>query len=170
MILPCKLARGSLEHRLFKPYYIIHRDERLMRYNERIMKFLVVGCSAALVNFLLITIFIELLAFKSYFLKNLANILAIEMSAVYNFSISRVWTWKDAPKKQGKSLLGQFISFNLALLAGIVLRVILFAVFEKWGLFYLLNVAIGIGIAACIDFILYDKFVFKRGGPRQRIS
>jgi dolichol-phosphate mannosyltransferase len=133
-----------------------------MRYNERIMRFLIVGCSAAVVNFLLITIFIELLGFKSYFFKNLANLLAIEMSAIYNFSISRVWTWQDAPRKQGKSLAGQFIYFNLVLSAGIVVRVILFAVFEKWGLFYLLNVTIGIGIAACIDFILYDKFVFKR--------
>jgi putative flippase GtrA len=77
-----------------------------MRYKERIMRFLIVGCSAALVNFLLITIFIELLAFKSYFLRNLANILAIELSAIYNFSISRVWTWKEAPRKQGKSLIG----------------------------------------------------------------
>ena len=134
----------------------------VMTYNERIMKFLIVGCSAALVNFLLITIFIEFLGFKSYFLKNMANILAIEMSAVYNFSISRLWTWKDAPRKQGKSLVAQFISFNLALLVGIVLRIILFAVLEKWGVFYLLNVAVGIGIAACIDFILYDRFVFKR--------
>ncbi len=133
-----------------------------MRYNERIRRFLIVGISAAIVNFLLISFFIELLGFKGYFLKNLANILAIEMSAVYNFSISRVWTWKDAPKKQGKSLLGQFISFNLALLAGIVLRIILFAVFEKWGIFYLLNVTIGIGMAAVIDFILYDKLVFRR--------
>jgi putative flippase GtrA len=132
------------------------------------MKFLVVGCSAAVVNFLLITIFIELLGFKSYFLKNLANILAIEMSAVYNFSISRLWTWKDAPRKQGKSLVAQFISFNLVLLAGIVARVILFGMLEKWGLFYLLNVAIGIGIAACINFILYDKFVFKRRRTQQR--
>ena len=140
-----------------------------MRYNERIMKFLIVGCSAAIVNFLLITIFIELLGFKTYFLKNLANILAIEMSAIYNFSISRVWTWKDAPRRQGRSLAGQFIYFNLALLAGIVIRVILFAVFEKWGLFYLLNVAIGIGMAACIDFIFYDKFVFKRERNQQRV-
>jgi putative flippase GtrA len=139
-----------------------------MRHNERIMKFLTVGCSAAIVNFLLITIFIELLGFNGYFLKNLANILAIEMSAVYNFSISRLWTWKDAPRKQGKSLLAQFISFNLALLAGIILRVILFAVFEKWGVFYLLNVAIGIGTAASINFILYDKLVFRRGRYQKR--
>ncbi len=134
----------------------------LMTYNERIIKFLIVGCSAAAVNFLLITILIELLGFKGYFLKNLANILAIEMSAIYNFSISRLWTWKDAPRKQGKSMIGQFISFNLALLAGIVLRIILFAVLEKWRVFYLLNVGLGIGIAACTDFVLYDRFVFKR--------
>jgi len=140
-----------------------------MRYNERIMRFLVVGCSAALVNFLLITLFIELLGFKTYFLKNLANILAIEMSAIYNFSISRVWTWKDAPRKQGKSLVGQFVYFNLALLTGIVLRVILFAIFERWGVFYLLNVAIGIGIAASIDFILYNKFVFRRGRYQKKL-
>ncbi len=133
-----------------------------MTYNERIMKFLIVGRSAAAVNLLLITIFIELLEFKGYFFKNLANVLAIEMSAVYNFSISRLWTWKDAPRKQGKGMIGQFISFNLALLAGIVIRIILFAVLEKWGVFYLLNVGFGIGIAACIDFILYDRFVFKR--------
>jgi putative flippase GtrA len=133
------------------------------------MRFLVVGCSAALVNFLLITLFIELLGFKTYFLKNLANILAIEMSAIYNFSISRVWTWKDAPRKQGKSLVGQFVYFNLALLTGIVLRVILFAIFERWGVFYLLNVAIGIGIAASIDFILYNKFVFRRGRYQKKL-
>jgi len=133
-----------------------------MHYNERIRRFLIVGFSAAIVNFLLISFFIEIVGFKSFFLKNLANILAIEISAVYNFSISRLWTWKDAPRKQGKGLVTQFISFNLALLAGIVIRVISFAVFEKWGIFYLLNVAIGIGMAAGIDFILYDKLVFRR--------
>jgi len=141
-----------------------------MRYNERISKFLIVGMSAAIVNFLLISFFIEIVGFKSYFLKNIANILAIEMSAIYNFSVSRLWTWKDAPRKQGKSLVAQFISFNLALLAGIVIRVISFAVFEKWGIFYLLNVAIGIGMAAIIDFILYDKLVFRREGHPQELD
>jgi len=141
-----------------------------MRYNERISKFLIVGTSAAIVNFLFISFFIEIMGFKSYFLKNLANILAIEISAVYNFSVSRFWTWKDAPRKYGKSLVGQFISFNLALLAGIVIRVILFAVFEKWGIFYLLNVSIGIGIAAGIDFILYDKLVFRRAGHPEELG
>jgi dolichol-phosphate mannosyltransferase len=141
-----------------------------MRYNERISKFLIAGMSAAIVNFLLISFFIEILGFKSYFLKNVANILAIEMSAVYNFLVSRFWTWRDAPRKRGKSLFAQFISYNLALLAGIAIRVISFAVFEKWGVFYLLNVAIGIGMAAIIDFILYDKLVFRRAPLKKGVS
>lgn len=136
---------------------------------ERIKRFLIVGFSAAAVNFLFISIMIELLGFRSFFLKNLANIFAIEISAVYNFLISRVWTWKDSPRKQGKSLFAQFMSFNLALLTGIFVRAILFPILEEWGIFYLLNVAIGIGIAACIDFILYDKFVFKRERNQQKI-
>jgi len=141
-----------------------------MRYHERIKRFLIVGLSAAIVNFLIISLFIELLGFKSYFLKNLANLLAIEISAVYNFCISRLWTWRDAPRKHGPNLVPQFLSFNLALLAGIVIRVILFAVLEKCGVFYLLNVALGITVAAGIDFVLYDKLVFRRERHQEELG
>ena len=141
-----------------------------MRYHERIKRFLIVGLSAAIVNFLIISLFIELLGFNSYFLKNLANLLAIEMSAVYNFCISRLWTWRDAPRKHGPNLVPQFLSFNLALLAGIVIRVILFAVLEKCGVFYLLNVALGIAVAAGIDFVLYDKLVFRRERHQEELG
>jgi len=140
-----------------------------MAYHERIKRFLITGGSVALVNFLVITILIELLGFNSYFLKNLANILAIEISAFYNFLISRQWTWIDAPKKQGKGLFAQFISFNLAALTGIGFRIVLFPILDNLGVFYLLNVALGIGIAACIGFFLYDKLVFRREGHRKEL-
>ena len=140
-----------------------------MRYNERIMRFLIVGCSAAAVNFLLITILIELLGFKTYLLKNIANILAIEMSTLYNFSVSRLLTWRDAPRKLGKSLIAQFISYKLAALTGIAFRAILFPILEKCGVFYLFNVAIGIAMAATLDFILFDKLVFRRRGCQEEV-
>jgi putative flippase GtrA len=139
---------------------------KLWRDHRRLVKFFVAGGSAALVNLLLITVFIELLGFRSYFLKNLANILAIEMSVVYIFTLSRFWTWRDAPKKQGKSLVGQFLSFNLAYLAGTAIKVILFALFENWGMFYIFNVAIGMVAAAAFDYILCDRLVFKRNQNR----
>jgi putative flippase GtrA len=138
-----------------------------MTYNVRIRKFLIVGISAAAMNFMVISIFIEILGFRTYFLKNLANILAIEICALYNFLVSRVWTWKDSPKRQGKSLVAQFLSFNMALLTGIALRIVLFPILERWGVFYLLNVTLGIGMAASIDFVLYDQFVFRRSENRR---
>ena len=133
-----------------------------MAYKERIKKFLIVGCSAVVVNFLVIAVLIEIFGFKSYFLKNLANILAIELSTLFHFSISRLWTWKDAPRKQGRGLVGQFVSFNLAALTAIGFRAILFPILEKWGVFYLVNVAIGIGVASSFNFILFDKLIFRR--------
>ena len=133
-----------------------------MKLTERAKRFLIAGSSAAVVNFLLMIFFVEVLHFNTYFLKNIANILSIEMSIFYNFFLSRLWTWMDAPKKQGSRLLLQFISFNIAALTGITIRVIVFPLLEKFGLFYLFNVAFGIGLVAIVDFILYDKLVFMR--------
>ncbi len=139
-----------------------------MRFTDRVKRFLIIGSSAALVNLLLMILFVEVFWFKTYFLKNVANVSSIEISIFYNFVLSRLWTWVDAPKKQGKSLIAQFISFNLAALTGIGIRVVVFAILEKWGVFYLFNVAFGIGLAATVDFILYDKLIFRRTGDEEQ--
>lgn len=90
----------------------------------RIKKFLIVGSTAAVVNHLLMVLFVEVFGFKTHLLKNIANALAIELSIAYNFVFQRLWTWNDVPKKQGGRLIIQFISFNLAALTGMVIRVL----------------------------------------------
>jgi putative flippase GtrA len=133
-----------------------------MKLNERLKRFLVVGSSAAIVNFALMIFFVEALSFNTYVLKNIANAISIEVSVFFNFLLSRIWTWGDAPKRQGKGLVSQFIFFNLAALTGIIIRIIIFAALDNLGVFYLINVFCGIGIAAIVDFILYDKLIFRR--------
>ena len=133
-----------------------------MQLNERLKRFLIVGSSAAIVNFALMIFFVEALSFNTYVLKNIANAISIEVSVFYNFLLSRIWTWGDALKRQGKGLVTQFISFNLAALTGILVRIIIFAALDNLGVFYLINVFLGIGIAAIVDFILYDKLIFRR--------
>lgn len=59
-------------------------------------------------------------------------------------------------------LLMQFISFNFAALAGIAIRAIAFAILKLLGVFYILNVTVGIGLAATVDFILHEKLVSRR--------
>ena len=133
-----------------------------MKYNRRIKKFIVVGLSSALVNLFLTSFFIEVLGFKSYYLKNLANILSIEITIIYHFFLTRAWAWGDIPKKRGKSLLGQLIYFHFTILIGILLRIVLFAALEKEGVSYILNVVIGIVLFAMINFVLYDRVVFRK--------
>ena len=133
-----------------------------MQLNERLKRFIIVGSSAAIVNFAFMIFFVEALFFNTYLLKNIANLISIEVSVFFNYLLSRIWTWDDAPKRQGKGLISQFIYFNLVALTGIFVRLIIFAILDKLGVFYLVNVFCGIGIASILNFILYDKLIFER--------
>jgi dolichol-phosphate mannosyltransferase len=133
-----------------------------MRFHQRVKKFLIAGLSAAFVNLSLMILLVEYLGFKTYLLKNLANIMAIEVSIIYNFMVSRAWTWRDVPPKKGKDLMAQCVSFHAANLVGMAARVIIFATLERLGVFYVLNVILGIGVAAAMSFVLYDRIVFKK--------
>lgn len=133
-----------------------------IKITNKLKKFIVVGLSAALVNIFLMMFFVELCHFNTSFLKNIANVLAIFLSVIYNFIFSRVWTWNDIPRKNGMALVAQFISFNVVNLIAMVLRIVLFAVIEKFGFNYLLNVIVGIVVAAAMSFFLYDRIVFNK--------
>ena len=129
---------------------------------KRVQKFFVVGVSAAVVNLGSMALFVELLDFEGYFSRNLANVISMELSIAYAFMCNRLWTWYDAPRKKRAQLLGQFFLFHLAALTGALVRIGLFALLDFCGLYYLFNVTLGIGVAAVIDFVLYDRIVFKR--------
>jgi dolichol-phosphate mannosyltransferase len=133
-----------------------------MQYPERLKRFLLVGSSAFVVNAALMIFFVEALGFVSPLMKNIANLAAMEISIFYNFLASRMWTWKDAPRKQQGRLAVQFIAFNFAALAGVMIRIASFAAMENWQMHYMLNMTIGVGMAAVFDFVLYDRLIFKR--------
>jgi dolichol-phosphate mannosyltransferase len=133
-----------------------------MQYPERLKRFLLVGSSAFVVNAALMIFFVEALGFVSPLMKNIANLTAMEISIFYNFLISRMWTWKDAPRKQQGRLAVQFIAFNFAAMAGVMIRIASFAAMEIWQMHYMLNMTIGVGMAAVFDFVLYDRLIFKR--------
>ncbi len=129
---------------------------------ERLKRFLLVGASAFIVNAALLIFFVETLGFASSLLKNVANFLAMELSIFYNFLVSRMWTWGDAPRHRQGRLAAQFAAFNGAALAGVAIRIASFAALESWQIYYLLNMIIGVALAAALDFVLYDRLIFKR--------
>jgi len=131
---------------------------------HRIPKFVLVGITGAVVNLGAMWLLVEVFGLSDYFFKNLANIVSMETSIFYAFVFNRLWTWGDIPRKRGKKLILQFVLFNFSVLASVVVRILLFALIELIGLHYLINVTIGIGAGAIINFVFYDKIVFKGGG------
>ena len=77
--------------------------------------------------------------------------------------MSRTITWADRPKEYGKKLFIQMLKFHLAIGVTILFRLALFPILQLLGVFYILNAAIGIALAAAINFVIYDTIVFKKG-------
>jgi putative flippase GtrA len=132
-----------------------------MMPSVKIRKFIISGASAAMVNILAMVLLVEVFNFKTYLLKNIANVLAIAVSVIYNFLICRWWTWAAVVRKKGRALMMQFLSFSMVNFFTMVLRAVLFAFLEKFQIFYVVNVTIGIAVAAILSFILYEHFVFR---------
>ena len=126
-------------------------------------KFLVVSGSAVLLNLLLLFLMVTYLGFGTPLKENLANALSMELSIIYNFVTSRAITWSDRRKEKGGTLFIQIVKFHLAIGVTILLRLALFAVLQRFGVFYLYNALIGIGLAAVFNFVVYDTLIFKKG-------
>lgn len=100
---------------------------------------------------------------NSIFLKNIANFIALILSILFAFFLHRAWTWKDCAFEKGYRLFRQLILFYSSNTLAILIRTVCFAFFDYFfKLNYVLNVAIGIGIASLINYIVYDKAIFKR--------
>lgn len=125
-------------------------------------KFLLVSGSAVVLNLLLLFLMVRYLGFNTPLGENIANAISMEPSIVYNFFMSRALTWSDRYKERGRRLFLQIIQFHIAIGLTVLLRLLLFALLQWLGIFYILNAAIGIAIAAAFNFVVYDTMVFKR--------
>lgn len=130
---------------------------------DTLVKFVFVSGSAVLVNLISLHVLIQDLGFNSSLGENIANILSLEISIIYNFVLSRAITWNDRPKVHGLQLFVQLVKFQGAIGITTVMRIGLFALLQFAGIGYILNASIGIAIAAFFNFIAYDRIVFKEG-------
>ena len=147
-----------------------------LQNNKKYIKFAIVGATSFVVNLAAIWVFIHILdripavdrlaeilpiEQKDKLGADIANILAIEISIIFNFFYSRRWTWNHIEKKHGKLLVYQCLKFHLAILPGFVIRAILFPVLSHvFKMHYSTNTMIGVAIAMILNFLLYDKIVF----------
>jgi dolichol-phosphate mannosyltransferase len=126
-------------------------------------KFLIVSGSAVGLNLLLLFLMVRYWGFDTPLLENVANAVSMELSIIYNFFMSRAITWADRHKEYGRRLCIQMLKFHLPIGITVLFRLGLFPLLQLLGVFYILNAAIGIAIAAVFNFVIYDTLIFKKG-------
>ena len=128
---------------------------------RRILPFIVIGGTAFFINWGLFKLF-RMAGMTSRVQVNLALAVSMEISILYNFALQYRWTWKDTDRLRGWSFLARVAAFHGAVGVGALLRLILFPIGQLIDLQDDLNFVIGVAAATLIDFVLYDKVVFKK--------
>ncbi len=130
------------------------RDSRL--------RYLIAGSTVLLVNVAAFQAFLWALPDVAWG-RNLANVLATEVSYLYGYFVHALFTWNTKrPSIEG------LVKFHIVSGAGFVLRSVTFALLDWWAAFPpMANLVLSIGVQVCSNFWGYERWVFaSRGGPK----
>ena len=126
--------------------------------NSAKIRFLIGGITAVAINLVVMVILVEILGFKTPFLKNFANIISMEIGTICSFCIYRFWVWEPINQIQGKQIFNQLFIYHLTLGTGIGIRsLIIFPILNWLKVNYVLNVAIGILIFTILNYFINQK-------------
>ncbi|MDZ8027613.1 MAG: glycosyltransferase [Nostoc sp. DedQUE11] len=138
-------------------------------FKSKILKFLLGGGLAAALNLILIYLIIEKLGFNTAFLRNIANVVSIEVSLIFSFFIYRSWVWTGGVWNLREVFLRQLPLYHVSAGAAVIVRVFLiFPILDWLKVNYGINTIIGALVSASINYLISDRFVFKT--PTQKIS
>jgi len=90
-----------------------------------------------------------------------AFLLSTEISILFNFLLQYLWTWKDSTRLRSWSFLRKAGAFHGAVGVGALFRIAFFPMGQFVGLHDDLNFIVGVAIASLLNFVLYDKVVFR---------
>ncbi|MFM8306489.1 MAG: glycosyltransferase, partial [Microcystis aeruginosa] len=131
-------------------------------YNNKIFRFLIAGGVALLINLFLIYWLIDDLGFNTPFLKNVANVISIEISLIASFFIYRIWVWTGGDWTIRDVILIQLPLYHLSAGLAVLLRVFLVFPFLNWlGVSPGVNTMIGVLLGASINYVASDSLIFK---------
>ena len=132
-------------------------------FRQRAVKFLIGGGVAAVFNLCLIYILIEWLGFNDPFLRNLANIISIELSLIFSFFIYRIWVWPGGVWKFSEVFLKQLPLYHLSAGTAVLMRIfVVFPLLDRLGVNYGINTLIGVLFNAILNYLISDHLVFKQ--------
>lgn len=136
----------------------------IYRYNDsgfaNLSRYLINGTLIALSYFLMLVLLVEGFGMREISQENAANLTASLASMILAFQLHSTLTWRQQYKSgmEWGSGMGRFV---IATAASTFLRVLIFYGLSLAGFFYQLNGAVSILMIVVLNFIFYDKFVFR---------
>jgi len=126
----------------------------------RFLRFCLVGLSGVGVNLGFLWLLTEHLGL--FYL--ISAVFSIEISIVYNFILNEFWTFRDrVSHSSDKIMLKRMIKFNLICGVGAAINVlVLAALTELIGLYYLVSALFGIGVATLWNYGMNIKWTWNR--------
>ncbi|WP_138499131.1 glycosyltransferase [Nostoc sp. PA-18-2419] len=137
-------------------------------FQPKILKFLIGGGLAAALNLALIYLIIEKLKFNTPLLRNIANIISIEISLISSFFIYRIWVWTGGIWTIQEVFLRQLPLYHVSAGVSVFTRILfIFPILDWLKVNYAINTIIGVIASASINYLISDRFVFKT--PKEKI-
>ncbi|MEM1168856.1 MAG: GtrA family protein [Cyanobacteria bacterium P01_H01_bin.35] len=129
---------------------------------KKIFRYLICGVVTAAFNVLLISAIIELFGINKPVMRNLANVLSIEVSLLFSFFVYRTWVWSKGNWTIKEVIWRQIPLFHLSIGASIGIRsFIVFPILDWLGVHYTINTLVGILFGSIINYKISDRWVFK---------
>lgn len=129
---------------------------------NKVIRYLFFGGITALFNVVLLALLFESFNITSSLGRNLANLLALEISVVFSFWVYRMWVWTGLDWNWRNIIFKQIPLFHASMSVVIALRIfLLFPVLDWLGVQYIINTLIGIALGAILTYFWSDQVVFK---------
>ena len=132
-------------------------------FNNKIVRYLFFGGITAVFNVVLLAVLIEFFNITTSLGRNIANLLALEISVIFSFWVYKMWVWTGLDWNWRTIMLKQIPLFHASMSIIIAVRIfLLFPVLDWLGLQYIINTLIGIALGAIVTYFWSDKVVFKK--------
>jgi len=137
----------------------------IFKYNTStfatLVKYSICGLFIALSQYATMIFLVEKMNFNSEYLKNMANFISIIVGLFVAFILHSKITWRYKFRSLYHLWSKLFLFYFVSGLS-IIIRSLMFYIFEKIGLYYRLNILIGIVTIIIINFLGYDRVVFNK--------
>ena len=147
----------------------------IIKYNTtrlaKLIRYGMMGVLVALSQVLAITALVELAGLDGLRGENIANLISIEVSIIVGYLLHSRVTWQAGRFGRPRGArFWAFLRFHGVTLFSAAIRAGVFYLLSTTGMHYRLNAIIGVVIAVILNFLGYDRLVFRERGRWTRSS